>query len=141
MVYNLAVFGIDGPLLIIAGRLFLSIGLLMLTDHSKVAAEQDSRATQDRLCHDIAVEFLANRQRLGDFVWEFTRSVGRVDSLEDARRLHFRESYSMKGVWAIRGGTVKFELLCPSEDMERPRPDEKLEPGVWASVGCGSERD
>jgi len=140
MQYNLTVSGIRRPLLSTAGWFFLAICLLMLADHSKVAAEQDSRETQERLCHDIAVEFLANRQRLGDFVWEFTRTVGLVDSLEDAKLLKFRESYSMEGVWAIRNGTVKFELLCPSENMERPRPDEKPEPGAWISVGCGSDR-
>jgi len=140
MQYNFIVVRISRPLLSSAGHSFLLICLLMLADHSKVAAEQDSREVQERLCHDIAIDFLANRQRLGDFVWEFTRSVGLVDSLEDARQLKFRESYSMEGVWAIRNGTVKFELLCPSENMERPRPDEKPEPGAWISVGCGSDR-
>lgn len=141
MQYNLTVSGISRPLLSTAGWFFLAICLLMLADPSKVAAEQDSRAVQERLCHDIAVEFLANRQRFGDFVWEFTCTVGLVDSLEDAKLLKFRESYVREGVWAIRNGTVKFERLCPSEDMERPRPDEKPEPGVWISVACGSERN
>lgn len=104
------------------------------------AAQQLSDEEEVAICHEIAVEFLANRQRLGDFVWEFTAMHGMADSIEAAGRLEITEEHTKQGAWAVRGEEVRFELLCPSIESERVKPTEKLEPGSWVGVECGSDR-
>ena len=98
-----------------------------------------SESQADRL-RTLAYGFLANRQALSDFVWEFEKAKCVAESIEDARALRFQERYVMEGIWVVRGESVRYELLCPAIEMEQPKPGAVIQPGRWVTVECASRR-
>lgn len=125
-----------------ARRMVVALAVLTASigGESPVHAQLSGDETDREVLESLAFGFLANRQQFSDFACEFTITQGKVASVEDARALRIDEQYTLEGIWAVSGDTVRYELLCPSMDLEIPRRIESANSGQWLSSECGSSR-